>query len=500
MTSIGTQSIDSTAGPVAARVEAALQGAFGSDAAHADLSQVAEARTIVVIADDLESSHNVAALRIKDAVVKNDARLVVISARYGEVCDFIAPPPSGSIMPSPQRVRSADPTGVWLRPAPGGETATVVALAALLSGGTATEAPGVDSAELQHAAEIIKSTGEAHLAVVYAPSAAYPEIAGAGAMAAANLAIAAKGATAAENLYYLPTEANVNGVRDMGVRPGNGGSDIDAMLRGGVKALVVVGDDPMLLGHDRDAVEAALKGLDCLIVIDSLRSETAELADVVFADVTGYGKDGTTTSADRRVGRLSRAEAATGDQRDAIETLNALAGALATSLGKQYASPGSDAASIMDKIASSVEGYAGARHASMESGRTRALRGTPSQAKTQNVTLPALPSANGRLLLTASRTLYTSREGASIRHEEADKLHREEFLEINPSDAAALGIGQNRPVIVTNGSHELTLSAALTDVVARGSVYLPLYFDGGVVNRLLPADGSAPVTVTVRPA
>jgi anaerobic selenocysteine-containing dehydrogenase len=70
---------------------------------------------------------------------------------------------------------------------------------------------------------------------------------------------------------------------------------------------------------------------------------------------------------------------------------------------------------------------------------------------------------------------------------------------MNPSDAAALGIGQNRPVVVANGSHELTLPAALTDAVAAGSVFLPLYYDGGLVNRLLPSDG-APVTVSVRPA
>jgi predicted molibdopterin-dependent oxidoreductase YjgC len=117
----------------------------------------------------------------------------------------------------------------------------------------------------------------------------------------------------------------------------------------------------------------------------------------------------------------------------------------------------------------------------------------------QPVALADVPSTNGRLLLTTARTLFTSLEGASIRSEEADKLHREEFLELNPSDAAALGIGQNRPVILTNGSHEVELSAALTDAVAQGSVFLPLYYDGGLVNRLLSADG-APTTVTVRPA
>ncbi len=64
----------------------------------------------------------------------------------------------------------------------------------------------------------------------------------------------------------------------------------------------------------------------------------------------------------------------------------------------------------------------------------------------------------------------------------------------------ALGIGQNRPVVVQNGGREITMSAALTDAVAPGSVFVPLYMDGGVVNALLHADGDGLTSVTVRPA
>jgi predicted molibdopterin-dependent oxidoreductase YjgC len=501
---IGTENVDSTAGPVMDAVGGALTAAFGSDALQSDLADLARASVIVVVADDLESSHNIAALRVKDAVVSNGARLVVISSRYGEVCDFIAPPPAGSIMPSPQKVHSAEPTGVWLRSAPGGEVATLAALGRVLAtrmGSQAEgpdEAPGVSADDLGHAADIIQGIGEGKLAVVYAPSAASPRLAGEGAKAAANLATVCLGDGAAQALHVLPTDANAVGIRDMGARPGEGGKDLRTMLSGGVKALLVVGDNPLMLARDHDAVEAALKQLDCLIVIDELRTETAELAHVVFADLPSYGKDGTFTSADRRIGRVTRAEAATGDQRDALETLSALAGALGAGLGKDFALV-VDAESLMNEIAAGIDGYAGVTYGSLQSGRTRALRGSASAASVQAIDLPALPSTNGRLLLTTSRTLYTSLEGASIKSEEADKLHREEFLEINPRDAAPLGIGQNRPVVVANGSHELTLSAALTDAVAQGSVFLPLYFEGGLVNRLLPADG-APTTVSVRPA
>jgi len=508
---IGTENVDSTAGPLVDAIERAFEGAFGSHVLPADLTALTGARTIVVIADDLESTHNIAALRVKDAVVRNDARLVVISARYGEVCDFIAPPPAGSIMPSPQRVRSPEPTGVWLRPAPGRETATVQALARLLASRAASKpqgaealldapatAPGVADSDLERAASIIEATGDGRLAVVFAPSPAAPALAGEAAKAAANLAIVACGDRAAESLYFLTPEANVNGIRAMGARPGAAGRGLAEMLSGGVRALVVVGDNPMMHAGGRDRVEEALKALDCLIVIDSLMTETAALAHVVFADLPAYGKEGTYTNADRRIGKLNRAEAPVGDQRSCIETLAALAEAVSRDLGREHPSLASDAASIMDEIASAVSGYEGARYAELQSGRTRALPASPSGCRLQAVDV-ALPPADGKLLLTTYRGLYTSLEGASIRSEEADKLHREEFLEINPQDAAALGIGQNRPVVVANGAQELILSAALTDAVAPGSVCIPLYYDGGVINRLLSMEGGF-ATVSVRPA
>ncbi len=501
---IGTQSIDSTAGPLAAAVSEALAGAFGGDALPADMAAIATGSTVVVIAEDLESSHNVAALRVKDAVVGNDARLIVVSSRYGEVCDFIEPPPAGTIMPSPQRVRQFERTGVWLRPRPGGELAALVALteAVMATDTTAGSAAGhgAAAADLEKAASILRAAAQSEggLVVVYAPNPASPALARETAKAAANLAIACRGERAAESLLVLPAEANVNGIRDMGIRPADGGLGIEAMLAGGVRALIVVGDNPLMHSRDADRAREALAGLDCLITIDSLKTETADLAHVAFADLPAYGKDGSYTSADRRLLRRSRAESPTGDQRDALEILAALATALGERLGRPAALPEPTAAAVMAEISAFVSGYERGRD--FESGVTRALGAAPAEARRQRVDLSLAPAAeDGRLLVTTARTLYTSLEGASIRSPEADKLHREEFLEMNPADAARLGIGQNRPVLVSNASLELRLSAALTDAVAPGAVFLPLYFDGGLVNRLLPSDGEAPL-VSVRPA
>ncbi|MFQ5880481.1 MAG: molybdopterin-dependent oxidoreductase, partial [Dehalococcoidia bacterium] len=105
---VGTNNVDYSGGAVPAAVGRALERAFGSQVLPADMTRLAQSQTILVVADDLESSHNVACLRIKDAVVRQGARLVVVSPRRGELCEFAQ---------------------VWLQPAPGQELQVLAALA-----------------------------------------------------------------------------------------------------------------------------------------------------------------------------------------------------------------------------------------------------------------------------------------------------------------------------------------------------------------------------------
>jgi formate dehydrogenase major subunit len=98
------------------------------------------------------------------------------------------------------------------------------------------------------------------------------------------------------------------------------------------------------------------------------------------------------------------------------------------------------------------------------------------------------------------RSLYTSLEGAALRSPEADKLHREESVEINPADAAALNVRQGEEVVLVNGSAELAIAASITDAVPPGVLYLPLYYGGGAVNSLFPPDAGRPLLPQVRVA
>ena len=488
---IGTPHLDFSHGPLHRAVAQAFAAGLGSAELPSTYADIEHAETIVVVGGDIEESHQVISLRVKDAVVKRGAKLVLVSPRWGELVGFAA---------------------VWLQPSPGQEAATAQALAqAIAADGSAfgeavtpddlapasLEAARALLAELRSQAAAASESlvnGAPPFAVVFAPGALSAEAAGAQATACANLAIAALGEQASRGLHYLPTDANVLGIADMGVAPGTGGRSfpeiIEGAREGAIKALLIHDDNPLLNAPGSDEVRAALEAVDALVAIDSLRSTATEHASVVLAELPFHAKDGTITTGDRRITRQRPAGEPRRDERSGIAILSALGNALGGDLA--YAT----AADVMADVAAGLDGYE--PYEAIRSGRTRALSSRPATGAHPQ----PLPASNGvaaeGLRLIADRSLYTSWEGASLRSEEADKLHREESLLMNPADAEALGVRTGDAVVLANGSHEVRIAARLDDGVAPGVVSASRYFDGGALMALFPLRGTADGTAAVR--
>lgn len=473
---LGTPHIDFSHGATHRAVQAAIRTGLGLDRLPSTLTDIEHAQTIVVVAGDLEQSHQVAALRIKDAVVKHGAQLVVISPRWSELVPFAT---------------------AWLRPTPGTEAQAVQALAAAIDGslGAAQATSGVDADAFVRAAAACTAgaTANGGFAVVYAPTATDAGTADQ-ARAAVNLAIAARRETAANAFHYLPTDANVHGIADMGVAPGANGrgfAEIIAGARSGaIHALVVHADNPLLNAPGTADIIAALDALDALIVIDGVRSTLAERADVVLPDLPFFAKHGTLTTADRHVVRQQPAQAPHRDEQDAVATLAALGRALGAAL------PCATAAEAAVALASAVPGYVPL--AQVRSGRSRALDANATSI-TAYQPVAALPTTTGDgLLLITGRPLYTSWEGASIRSAEADKLHREETVLLHPHDAEAAHVRNGEDVALAANGAELRIRVQLDDGIAPGTAYVPAYYDGGAVMALLPLGGGPGAGARVR--
>lgn len=534
-TALGTNNIDFTSGGVARAVGAAVRGAFGTEVLPADMTGLRTATHIVVVGDDLEASHPVASLRLKDAVTYNRAKLVYVGARWNELVDF---------------------AGAWVRPAPGREiatlgdlTKTLLANADVRKGLTGvggldlftssfpdTSVEGFDGAAAI-VAEAAAKGAEANVAIVFAPTHVNAWVQGETAKAAANLAIAVCGPERAPaSLYIMPTDVNVLGLRDLGVTPDllpgyhppsdasfrgtiegawsgrvptAAGMTVTGMLEaaraGRLKGLLVVGDNPLLLLPDKEGVRRALEALDLLVVIDSVMTDTAELAHIVLPDTDVYGKEGTYTPADRRVLRRNAATSPAGEARPALVTLAELGTRLARAR-KQTVAFSALPEAVMDEIAALVPLYAKNRYSLMLREERQSLfdGNVPSKRAPQLVQIGDQtghgrqePDALGLALLTG-RGLYTSLEAASLHKKDADRLRREEFVEVSFEDAERLGIEDDEEVTLQSEGGELRIKARVTDIVPAGAVFVPLLYGGGAVTSLLASEDGTSVPVQVQ--
>ena len=112
----------------------------------------------------------------------------------------------------------------------------------------------------------------------------------------------------------------------------------DAMERGELKALYVMGENPANSEADQHRTTKLLDGLDILVVQDMLMSKTAEMADVVFPAAAGWCEsEGTVTNSERRVQRVRRALPPPSGVRDDIEILCHLARRMGRDLGNPSA-------------------------------------------------------------------------------------------------------------------------------------------------------------------
>src|SRR6202040_3666461 len=82
---------------------------------------------------------------------------------------------------------------------------------------------------------------------------------------------------------------------------------IEGCLDGRVRAMYVVGENPLLSEPDLHHAEKAIEQLDFLVVQDLFMHETAERAHVFLPAAAFAEKDGTFTNSERRVQRIRQA-------------------------------------------------------------------------------------------------------------------------------------------------------------------------------------------------
>ena len=441
----GTEATTSLA-PVLRAVADALQARFGTPRMAGNLEALNRAKTIVVVHDDIEESHNVASLRVKDAATSG-ATVVVVGALRSELCDFAT---------------------AWVRPQPNEEGWAAARLANLLTAGG-------EDADLAGALEALRGADPASTMVIVAPNPVSPAKAASMAAGAANLAIALCGEQASERLVVLPPEANAHGLLDLGLAASEPAFD-------GLAGLLVVRDDPTLAlpGFDRH-----LQNGCATVVIDGILHETAKAAAVVIAEGRAYAAEGTYTAADFRVQRLAPAIRPEGEAVRGFDALRALAESLGVSV------PATPEEALL-RIAAERPEYTAAADLIVGEGVRLEV---PRAPKAVAAPLGEPPTARVGFHLISSRDLYTALDAAALRHPEAEKLHRYDRVRLAPLDLARLGVQEGEVVEVSNGRTSFTAPVAADDRVPEGAVYVSSLLAGGIAASFF--DGNVAPAVRV---
>jgi predicted molibdopterin-dependent oxidoreductase YjgC len=271
---------------------------------------------------------------------------------------------------------------------------------------------------------------------------------------------------------------------------------VEGCLTGEVRAMYVVGENPLLSEPDLHHAEKAIGQLDMLVVQDLFLHETAEHAHVFLPAAAFAEKEGTFTNSERRVQRVRRALEPPGQARADWWITCELARRVARRVGIpvehqfRYAGP----AAIFDEMAALTPFLAGLSHErldreggiqwpcpSLEHPGTRFLyadsfpRGKGRFIRAEQIEEAAeLPDPDFPFVLNTGRLLYHWHGGTLTRRVEGLlALAPQLEVAVHPADARRLGLETGDAVRVTSRRGTLTGSARLTEAVRPGAIFVP---------------------------
>jgi formate dehydrogenase alpha subunit len=513
---------------------AGLATSFGSGAMTNSIHEIGDAACILAIGTNTTEAHPVIGLEPVRAV-KNGRKLIIAN---------------------PREIKLNRYATLWLRQKPGTDVALLMGMAkvivdeglldsAFISGrcenfdafqaslqafdlDTVSRITGVPAGDIAMAARMYATSKPA--TILYAMGITQHSHGTDNVLAIANLAMLTGNiGKPSSGVNPLRGQNNVQGACDMGALPNvypgyqsvtdpnvkkkfedawghslNGSAGLtlpdifDSIQKGQIKALYVIGENPVLTDPDSRHVIEALEKLELLIFQDIFLNETGELAHVVLPAASFAEKDGTFTNTERRVQRVRKVIDHVGDSQPDWWITAQIALRMGGK-GFDYGSP----ADILAEIARLTPSYGGISYDRLDHAAlqwpcpTKEHPGTPilhteifTRGKGKFMPLqykPAmeLPDDLYPLVLTTKRSLYHYHTGSMThRVPELDILLGQGMVEINPFDAATLSVKDGETVRVISRRGQVEARAKITGVTPVGVVSMDFHFAGTPTNVL----------------
>jgi formate dehydrogenase alpha subunit len=543
---LGTHNVDHCARLCHASTVAGLAMSLGSGAMSNTMADVADqARAILVIGSNTTEQHPVFGARLRQAVLRRGVKLVVADPRRIDLTEFAT---------------------LHLRQRPGTDVALVNGLMhIILKNGwhaaayveqrcegfaefaasleahppeRVAEITGVPVEELTRAAALLSQ--HRPMAVIWAMGITQHTTGVLNVLALANLQLLLGNlGVPGGGVNPLRGQNNVQGACDMGALPNvfpgyQGVADAAARAKfaaawaldgeplalgdkpgltvtelipragtGAIRALYILGEDPLLTDPDSNHVRQALAAAEFVVLQEIFPSATSDYADVLLPGSAFAEKDGTFTNTERRVQLVRQAIDPPGESRpDWAITADIARRVLAATLrapsgpqaGWDYPGP----AAILAEVAALTPSYGGVSHARLAGGETlhwpvrdadhagtpilhreRFTRGQGLFHVVDHLPPREQPDEGYPFVLTTGRVLYHWHGGEQTRRAQGLlAVYPRAQVEISPEDAARLGVTNGLLVQVASRRGLLVAEALVTDRVAPGLIFANFHFPG----------------------
>jgi predicted molibdopterin-dependent oxidoreductase YjgC len=283
----------------------------------------------------------------------------------------------------------------------------------------------------------------------------------------------------------------------------------EAMERGDLRALYVIGENPAQSEADAHRANKLLEDLDCLIVQDIMLTKTAEMADVVLPASASWAEaEGTVTNSERRVQRVRKALDPPGEARDDIEIITDMARRLGRDWGEVTAASAWEELRTLSPM-----------HAGMSYERLEKLGGIQWPCVDEND--PGAQFLHGRLWeepaqgmlapfsavehdppvdklteefpirLTTGRRLDSYNTGVQS-GQYSSPLRRDETIDLSPEDAERLALEEGECVLVSSRRGSLEVPVRFDPGLRPGLAFMTLHFPDEVETNVLTIDATDP--------
>ena len=513
---------------------AGLAATFGSGAMTNSIDELEYTDLILATGTNTTENHPVIGMKVKRAVRQHGTKLIVIDPReidlvkYADIWLRQKPGTDVAVFNGLMNVIIAE--GLYDKEYVAGRTEGFEALKEVVAKYTpeaVEKISGVPAEDLKKAARLY--AGAARASIIYAMGITQHTTGTDNVKSTANLAMLC-GNVGIEGggVNPLRGQNNVQGACDMGAlpnvypayqpvanddvrkkfeaawkaalsaKPGLTLMEIMAAAGSGkVKALYVMGENPLLSDPDLQHVKKELQKLELMIVQDIFLTETAQMADVVLPACAFAEKEGTFTNTERRVQRVRKALEPPGEAKADWEIICGISGKMGYPMA--YAS----AREICEEVRTVTPSYAGITYERLEKEGLQWPCPTVSHAGTkflhkdkfsrglglftalEHIPPNKLPDQEYPFLLSTGRVLYHYHTGTmTTRARGPVERCPESLVEIHPEDAERLGIADGQKVKVTSRRGKVEAKAHITEKSAPGSIFMNFHFNEAPVNFL----------------